>query len=312
MQKIFLCGLVVLSLVACQNQKETKQTRAINVNVNTNQWNDYWYAGDAEISVFELEQVRYSEVHAGHSVLIFVTEDFLTDIQVKNETYQNTNSTSVLKTNILHKFPTGLYDYSLMTSVFTPVDRQTFPHTLKVTTSAQDWCGQSYSQLNYTKNKYHYHLFSYFEGEGDQQNSISSTLLEDELLNLIRLDPTQIPTGEIEIIPSSAFARLKHIEVKSYPAQLKLDTYQGSDFVGDQLQVLTLVYPTLDRELEIAFDGTFPHQIAGWTDSYKAVISGKKLKTVAKRKSLKKLPYWSKHDLEHLPLREEMRLPEIN
>ena len=46
---------------------------------------EYWYQGKAEISRFELQQSRYGEVHQGDAVMIFVTEDFRTDIQVKLE-----------------------------------------------------------------------------------------------------------------------------------------------------------------------------------------------------------------------------------
>ena len=37
------------------------------------QFNDYWYAGDAELTRYALQQVRYGEVHEGDAVLIFVT-----------------------------------------------------------------------------------------------------------------------------------------------------------------------------------------------------------------------------------------------
>ncbi|MDP7238046.1 MAG: hypothetical protein QGI34_15090, partial [Candidatus Latescibacteria bacterium] len=37
---------------------------------------DYWYQGKAEITSYTLKQARYGEIHDGHVVLIFVTEDF--------------------------------------------------------------------------------------------------------------------------------------------------------------------------------------------------------------------------------------------
>ncbi len=45
----------------------------------------FWLQGFAEISRFELEQVRYGEIHKGDAVLIYVTEEFLIDKQVKSE-----------------------------------------------------------------------------------------------------------------------------------------------------------------------------------------------------------------------------------
>ena len=47
------------------------------------EFKDYWYSGEAELTRYELEQARYGEIHRGDAVLIFVTEDFRTDKQVK-------------------------------------------------------------------------------------------------------------------------------------------------------------------------------------------------------------------------------------
>ena len=50
-------------------------------------FNAYWYGGEAEITSYELEQVRYGEVHKGTSVLIFVTEPFSKKKQVKGQKF---------------------------------------------------------------------------------------------------------------------------------------------------------------------------------------------------------------------------------
>ena len=51
--------------------------------------NNYWSQGKAEVNVYEVSQNRYQENHSGQLVSVFVTEDFLTDKQVKNEHYVN-------------------------------------------------------------------------------------------------------------------------------------------------------------------------------------------------------------------------------
>ena len=91
--------------------------------------NKYWTQGKAEVNVYELSQNRYKENHPGKLISVFVTEDFLTDKQVKNERYKNPNSTWTFKNIQLKKFTTGVYDYSLFTSVFTPIDRTKFPQS---------------------------------------------------------------------------------------------------------------------------------------------------------------------------------------
>ena len=117
----------------------------------------YWYQGKAELTSYELDQARYRDNHPGEVVLIQVTEDFLTDKQVKNDHYKNPNSIPILKTNLMKKFTTGLYDYSIMNSVFTSVDPAYGIKTLKTTFSSQDWCGQSFLQANLRNKQYEYH-----------------------------------------------------------------------------------------------------------------------------------------------------------
>lgn len=296
-------------MIGCQNPagKDTGG-RAVLVNYNQDKaWKELWYDGNAEINVYETQQARYQDIHPGHTVLIFVTEDFLTDKQVKNETYTSDASTSVLKTNQVIKFETGVYDYSIMTSVFSPVEKKKYPRTLKITTSSQDWCGQSYTQLNHAENSYRVSQFSYFESEGDRQFSVDDLLTEDEIFNQIRLNPGHLPTGEKAILPGTVFTRLKHIEYKPYPVQLTRNPFGGTGFPGDNLEVYQVIFPEFDRTLEIIYESDFPYHIAGWTDTY-AVASGEKLTSISKRISTKRMPYWSQHDLEDHHLRAELGL----
>ena len=79
--------------------------------------NTYWTQGKAEVNVYELSQNRYKDNHPGQLVSVFVTEDFLTDKQVKNETYTNPKSTWTFKNIQLRKFTTGIYDYSLFSRI---------------------------------------------------------------------------------------------------------------------------------------------------------------------------------------------------
>ena len=104
----------------------------------------YWYAGEAEITSYKLEQARYGELRDGNAVLIYVTEPFLPKEQVKANN-NNPENISVLKLNATKKFLTGIYPYSIMSSTFYPVhDNQ---HALKTSLSVQEWCGHVYSSL---------------------------------------------------------------------------------------------------------------------------------------------------------------------
>ena len=65
-------------------------------------------------------------------------------------------------------YRTGIYPYSLMTSVFSPVDTEGVQFPEKITMSTQEWCGHVFTQMNLKWNGYRTRSFSYFEGEHDQ------------------------------------------------------------------------------------------------------------------------------------------------
>ncbi|MBT5874791.1 MAG: hypothetical protein HOH43_15340, partial [Candidatus Latescibacteria bacterium] len=131
---------------------------------------DYWFQGKAELTSYNLEQGRYGEMHNGHAVLIFVTEDFSKSKHVKLDRPQmaGADKVNVLKLNSTRKFNTGIYPYSMMSSVFTPIQRHIEPRTLKVTTSSQEWCGHTFTQMDLGTDSYDVRLHSYFENEGEQ------------------------------------------------------------------------------------------------------------------------------------------------
>ena len=236
----------------------------------------YWFAGKAELNSYQLQQAQYGTLNSGEAVMIFVTEDFRTDTQVKSESEASRDqSVPVLKTNIVKKFVTGIYDYSLFTSVFTPITNGTdrpasFPHTLKVSTSAQEWCGHSYLQVNYRNTAYQVMGKSYFENEVDENYTVTQVMLEDELWNRIRLNPAELPTGEFQLIPGTMAARLRHKRLAPLPAKATLANYKGILYPGKFLKSYTLEYPTDNRTLVIVFEGKFPHKIAGWAETYKS------------------------------------------
>ena len=261
---------------------------------------DYWYQGTAEITTYDLEQARYGEMRQGEAILIQVSEDFLTDQQVKNDAYENPNTTGVLKTNLLRRFTTGLYDYSLMTSVFTPVKYLEQPRTLKVTTSSQDWCGQSYTQLNYRGgNAWDMELRSYFEREGDQSASLPADFVEDEVFNRIRLGGT-LPTGTFNVIPNTGYLLMTHQPYVGTPVQAALETD------SDSLRRYVLDYTTLDRRLEVMFDAAAPHIIRKWTETYPSRDTV--LTTTATLRAQRMEPYWQLNANKDAPLRAQFGL----
>ena len=158
----------------------------------------YWFDGTAEISSYTLDQSRYGQPRDGSAILIYVTEDFLPLEQVKaNQKSEHTQS--VLKLNRTKKFLTGIYPYSIMTSIFSRLG-QSKP-LVKTTTSIQEWCGQAYLQLN-RRNNLEIQSHSYFEGEADQKLQLKDALTEEELWVWIRTQPELLPEGTFELLPA--------------------------------------------------------------------------------------------------------------
>ena len=256
---------------------------------------DYWYAGKAEISSYKLEQARYGEMRDGTAVLIYVTEDFLPEVQVKADR-QNENNVPVLKVNATKNFNTGIYPYSVMTSTFYPVFEE--KHAIKVSQSMQEWCGHQYAQIN-NRDQFEVNSHSYFEGEADKSFTLPKEVLENELWTQLRIDPTALPTGNFNAIPDFSYTRMKHIPLKAYKAN---GTLTATSY--------TLEYPELKRTLSIQFSQAFPYTIEGWEDTYVDGYgaNGKALTTKATRIKTIKSPYWSKNSNADGGLRTELGL----
>lgn len=268
----------------------------------TSSFDDYWYQGKAEISSYQLQQARYGELRDGKAVLVFVTEPFSKSRQVKTGTTNTEDVVSVLKLNAVKKFTTGIYDYSILQSVFTPVDLKKYPNSIKVSTSVQEWCGHTFTQLNLQTYKYKVKMHSYFEQEGDREYQIEQALLEDELFNLIRIDPKVLPTGTVQLIPNTSTASLRHNlpEVQEAAASL-----QAHDTDSD-LMTYRIKYTNTKRDLTIHFKKDFPYQIEGWEDTY--MDGGQLLTTKATRLKTILSAYWNKSSNADAGLRETLQL----
>lgn len=269
--------------------------------IDFDRWGKYWFQGKAEISSFDLTQYRYGEARGGEAVLIFVTEDFSRKKQVKldNPEASSSDKISVLKMNQTRDFVTGIYPYHMMLSAFTPTKEQS--QGLKFTASSQEWCGHTFTQLNLkSSDSYSGKIFSYFEKEGDDTFTFSG-MAEDDLWNLIRIDPKQIPTGSVQMMPSLFYQRFTHQEFKTEEAFIRvLD-------ISDNRSQMELTYASGSRMLKIDFEKVFPYQIMAW-EEIQTKSDGTKEISKATRKGLKIVDYWTKNKVEDEFLRKELNL----
>jgi hypothetical protein len=259
----------------------------------------YWYAGNAEITSYKLEQARYGEVREGTSVLIYVTEPFLPEVQVKADRSNKTNI-PVLKLNATKKYLTGIYPYSIMSSTFYPVyDNQ---HAIKTSLSVQEWCGHVYSQIN-NRAQFEFTSHSYFEGEADQHMKLDKAMLENEIWNKIRINPNGLPIGEIDIVPSLEFFRTKHVDVKAFPATANLTSTNGTS-------TYTIDYGGDIRKLTINFTTAFPYTIESWKEEFKSGFgsNAKVLTSTGTKLKSFKTPYWRQNSNKFVALRDSLGL----
>ena len=302
--------ILLLAFTACSAQSGSQNGLDLpDVEVQTQSFKDYWYAGEAELAHYNLQQIRYGEVRDGSAILIFVTEDFLTDEQVKLESPANgRDHETVLKVNFLKEFVTGIYKYNVMTSVFTPIDIYNHPNTLKVASSSQEWCGTTYSQLNLRSGKYEVTGHSYFEKEADYSATLDNVWLEDELWTKLRLNPELLPTGSIEIIPGSFEVRTSHDGWSVQKASATQGEWNAQgDFPGEDLMSYKLEYENSDRTLTIIYESESPYRIAGWIETQTG-RNGETLTAKSVRTNIIQEPYWQQNANSDESLREKLGL----
>src|SRR6478736_997100 len=203
----------------------------------------YWYQGKAEVNSYALEQFRYGEKREAEAVLVFVTEDLSREKQVKLDVPEKAgkDAQKILKLNFTKKFITGVYPYSMLLSTFLPV-YDSVP-AVKIAASVQDWCGQTYAQLNFRNGAYQAERHSFFETEGDQELTLKARA-EDELWTLLRLNPNQLPLGKQNLIPGLLDLRFTHQPFKTYQATTSLQKTSAAlaGFRAEKLQTLEVTY----------------------------------------------------------------------
>jgi len=287
--------LFLIFLVSCQTKTQNKAVydNFEKRNLST-EFKSYWYDGNAELTSYDLEFYRYGEKRKGKAMLIFVTEDFLSEAQVKANSKSETTR-SVMKLNSTKKFNTGIYPYSIMQSAFFPLGEQR--PLLKLTSSVQEWCGQSYAQLNH-RGDFKLRTHSYFEGEADSTFILKPVLTENQIWIQLRIAPKELRLGKQDILPDFSFLQLNHEKFKTYSASIE---QKENDYL-----TTTLRYNQLGRVLKIYQEKSFPFEITKWEEME---IKGKDtLISKANKLQTLKTKYWQKNSDKYLHLRDSLSL----
>ena len=271
----------------------------------------HWADGKAEISSYRVVQPRYREELAGYGVMIFVTEDMNRNTMIKVESpTPKEDRLYVLKLNNVLKFTTGIYDYSVMTSVFSAVEgnKGNKPFELvKVNLSSQEWCGHVFDEARVADGSLNGELNSYFEREGKHPYSLDlppEFENEDHLLIRIReLKGPIMDSGEsrdISLMRSLWSIRTRHRPHTLVSGKLGKGA-AGAISVGEEsYQAIPWTVSAEGWEKKIWVDEAYPHRIVKWEDSEGG--KGELIKTV-------RAPYWSMKKDTDLVHRDQLGIP---
>ena len=141
------------------------------------------------MSGYRAISARYGAEREAEIALIYVTEPMDRATRIKDDASRD--PVSVMKLNFSEKFMTGIYPYSVLTSVFCPVDkfREERFTPAKLTLSVQEWCGHVMLGLWPSPGGARLKGMSYFASEGDVDTALAApdgVLYEDALLIQLR------------------------------------------------------------------------------------------------------------------------------
>lgn len=217
-----LLPLAVLALAACHQVAASDRPAAVTWTAPayaTDAFNQQWRDGKAELATYDLVYPRYGHPRQGTAVAVVVTEPFRWSPRVKADT--SDNSFGVIKLNLSEDFPTGVYDYNVMTSAFVatePVQGLAAGSVVKQSFSSQEWCGQVWEQAVFHADRVDTQIRSYFENAADQDRAMTGNaapLSEDALFLWARglagpaLEPGE--SVELPLFRSAAVTRLRHV-----------------------------------------------------------------------------------------------------
>ena len=247
-----------------------------------------WGDGKAELSGYAVTTTRYGAPREGRVVLIYVTEPMDRRSWIKDDAgdVPAQERVNVLKLNNVLKFQTGIYPYSVMTSVFAPVDAfmaERFAPA-KIAMSAQEWCGLVYEKLMPGPEVFTSDVRSYFHAEGDRDTTVETppgTLYEDALLIQLRELDGPFAGGKNwagSIVPSLWSQRKSHGTLGPVAATIK-----RADATRDGAPVtrFTLSYGSIVTTYDVEKEA--PRRVLGWKTE--GGDEAKILKTA-------RLPYW--------------------
>ncbi|WP_460612115.1 hypothetical protein [Hymenobacter seoulensis] len=183
-----------------------------------------WEDGKAEVATYAAERMIYGEARQFEYTLITVKEEFNQEFNVKTDDYTRKDKFPVIKVNQFCSIPTDKYPYHFLTSLFFRRDQPIQLH--KLTSSSQEWCGNTFKAVSDNGLQYQQSYSSYWDGQGTGQRQLRrDALFEDALPYTLRtLRFAQKPTFtthiyELQQTNQAAVPRLYKAQIRTEDAQ---------------------------------------------------------------------------------------------
>ncbi len=273
------------------------------------EFNKLWYDGNAEISVYDVEEYRYGAPRKAERIMVFVTEPLDVETGIKPDTRgEDRKIVKALKLNDLLTFNTGIYKYNVMNSVFVGLENKfglESGQTIKLSMSVQEWCGNVYERVLRKGDLYAGKLFSYFDSEGEKNYELENAteIIPEEalLINLRELDNEFVKLGEskdVQLLSSMWERRKKHIPIKVFSTKIyKKGGIKIKTAIGKK-EANYFSWKRANSSLfELWVEKEYPHRILKWKNesSSKGEI----------RSSIRK-PYWELNKNKDEKIRKSM------
>ncbi|HKP97342.1 MAG TPA: hypothetical protein VJ385_16465, partial [Fibrobacteria bacterium] len=251
----------------------------------------YWKSGLAELSSYAITAERYGEMRKAQGVLVFVYEEINADTRVKVESDKTppAKRVPVLKLNSVLKFTTGVYDYSIMTSVFAGLSGPGVQRPLqpqKVSFTSQEWCGNVFHQVIPRPKGLFSEIHSYFEAEGDAVttlpypdagnsnrgvNAPGTFYYEDEMPILVReLDGPFAEAGaplRMQLVPGLWERRKRHVPLAFTEAVLTKVGPETLAFKGKSRKAVKWTLETMGMTATYHVEAGAPRKLLAWENS---------------------------------------------
>jgi hypothetical protein len=220
------------------------------------------------MSGYRLTTSRYGSPREAELVLIYVTEPHDRRSWIKDDAAEPPHRVEVLKLAASLKFLTGIYPYSVMTSVFSPVDDYGGPRfqPAKLTLGAQEWCGNWFLAVWPGPASLRALRLSYFASEGERTGTVETgagAVYEDALLIQLRELDGPFAGGEDwegPLVPALWEMRRGHADPGAVPVTIARGEAVRA---GRPATRFTLRYGDVVRVLDV--EVASPRRVLGWT-----------------------------------------------